>query len=304
MSLSLRRLSAAAGLACCLVLAPTAVTMQPALAAAPSAVSTPAGSTDQIWHSDGPDVAATPGTYRPAPEEAVSGSTAYRLNLNPDGTVVRWDACQPIHYQLNLSAQPDALADVQTALREVTAATGLTFVHDGTSTEIPQSYGEHSGPPLLIAMATADGPFASQLLADASVNTLGIAGWGASRAGVDDDHQYWQITSAYVVINANGGLRPGSEAGLSASRVRVLMHELAHAVGLSHVTDRNQVMYPVTAGQAAVWGPGDLAGLTRVGTSAGCIGQQPPAVAAPGPADPWQLFWDWLLSLLRAWLGI
>ncbi|WP_127783059.1 matrixin family metalloprotease [Rhodococcus sp. X156] len=304
MPLSLRRLSAAASLTCCLVLAPTTVALHPALAATPVPAAAPAPPDALTWHTDGPDVAEAPvaASQGSGPELAVSGSTAYRLNLNPDSTVVRWDACRPIHYRLNLAAQPDALGDVQTALQEITAASGLIFVHDGPSTEIPQAHGAQAESPLLIAMATAEGPFASELLAEASPHTLGIAGWGAARTGADEDAQHWQITSAYVVINAASELRPGSGAGLSASRVRVLMHEVAHAVGLSHVSDRHQVMYPVTAGQAAVWGPGDLAGLARVGTSAGCIGQQPPAATVP--VDPWQLFWDWLLSLLRAWLGI
>src|SRR5712691_7036341 len=53
------------------------------------------------------------------------------LNLNTDGTPVRWNPCQPIHYQVNLANAPtSAVADVQEAVRRVQAATGITWIYD------------------------------------------------------------------------------------------------------------------------------------------------------------------------------
>ena len=44
----------------------------------------------------------------------------------------------------------------------------------------------------------------------------------------------------------------------------ILLHELAHLVGLGHVEDPNQLMFP-DAGNAVELGPGDLGGLAELG---------------------------------------
>jgi predicted Zn-dependent protease len=45
------------------------------------------------------------------------------------------------------------------------------------------------------------------------------------------------------------------------------MHELGHVLGLGHVQDPSQLMYPAHHGQAT-YGPGDLAGLAAEGDGA------------------------------------
>ena len=47
------------------------------------------------------------------------------------------------------------------------------------------------------------------------------------------------------------------------------MHELGHAVGLGHVSNIGDAMYPTVRGLAA-YGPGDLEGFAAVGAAAGC----------------------------------
>jgi hypothetical protein len=44
----------------------------------------------------------------------------------------------------------------------------------------------------------------------------------------------------------------------------VLVHEVAHVIGLDHVDDAGELMAP-TMGVRTGLGPGDLAGLARVG---------------------------------------
>ena len=45
----------------------------------------------------------------------------------------------------------------------------------------------------------------------------------------------------------------------------VLLHELAHLVGLGHVTDKTQIMYPTVTHPIVGYGPGDVFGLATVG---------------------------------------
>jgi predicted Zn-dependent protease len=49
----------------------------------------------------------------------------------------------------------------------------------------------------------------------------------------------------------------------------VLAHELAHAIGLGHVGDPDELMYPYAAGHDR-YQAGDLAGLAALGRPASC----------------------------------
>ena len=52
----------------------------------------------------------------------------------------------------------------------------------------------------------------------------------------------------------------------------VLLHELAHAVGLDHVNDTTQLMNAfASASGPTTYGAGDLTGLWQVGAAAGCF---------------------------------
>jgi hypothetical protein len=63
--------------------------------------------------------------------------------------------------------------------------------------------------------------------------------------------------------------------GFGAGRTRgdLLLHELGHVVGLAHVQDPAQLMYPVIRTRNwSGWRAGDRAGLVRLGRARGCIG--------------------------------
>ena len=44
-----------------------------------------------------------------------------------------------------------------------------------------------------------------------------------------------------------------------------MRHELAHVVGLNHVDDAAELMYPEGIPGVVAFGPGDLTGLARLG---------------------------------------
>jgi hypothetical protein len=194
--------------------------------------------------------------------------------VDSSGLPARWDACMPIHYVINPEyAHAGAAVEVAEAIRRLEAASGLQFVLDGTSTERPTrgrqayqpaAYGQ-AWAPVLISWSP---PTGTDLLADprAEAVTVPVAVVGASRKGGGS------IVSAEVVLNTNRQLPLGFGPGPSEGEV--LMHELGHAVGLGHVSNIDDAMYPTVRGLAS-YGPGDLEGFAAVGAAAGCHAAPP-----------------------------
>ena len=81
-----------------------------------------------------------------------------------------------------------------------------------------------------------------------------------------------------MVLDSTAKL-PGGFAGggRQSTRGSLLLHELGHAIGLDHMTDKRQVMYPVILPQAAQYASGDLRGLAAVGAAQGCFPADAPA---------------------------
>jgi hypothetical protein len=73
-----------------------------------------------------------------------------------------------------------------------------------------------------------------------------------------------------MVIDRTFRARPGFGPG-RPTRGATLIHELGHAVGLDHVGDPRQMMYPAPTRHAASYAKGDLRGLAKVGVGAGCF---------------------------------
>jgi len=227
---------------------------------------------------------ATPGTAVPEPEPvpaavapvapAAPGDFAF---LATDGTrPVRYDPCTPIHYAVNLTLAPaGALTDVQQAVQRLSQATGLSFVFDGTTDEIPQAHrgmvknGRYPGwPPVLIAWAK---PGTTDLL------TAGAIGEGGSTWFGNPGSEVYVTGVVAIDASQNAKLVPGFGGDSVGS---VLLHELGHVVGLDHVADTSQIMYATVTNKPAVYGSGDLAGLANLGSSQGCLRHPNPAWAA------------------------
>ena len=59
---------------------------------------------------------------------------------------------------------------------------------------------------------------------------------------------------------------------------RIILHELAHVIGLGHVESRTSIMNEALTQQtisSANWGVGDLIGLRHLGREAGCLAVPP-----------------------------
>lgn len=200
----------------------------------------------------------------PAPASAGWGPSW----MDAEGRPARWDPCEPIGYVVNPQWMPhEGRADLAEALRRVSAVSGLRFVDEGDTTELPardraayqpDRYGQRWAP-LLVAWVP---PQHTDL-------GLGADAKGVAMSVAVAGHRGGSIVTAQVALDADRRLSSGFGPG--ATEGEVLLHELAHAVGLGHVDDPTQVMYFRTTNSESEFGAGDRAGLTALGASAGCL---------------------------------
>lgn len=212
-------------------------------------------------------VAGSVDTPPPGPYE---GPGTFRTWVtNDDGSAVRWDPCTTIAWVLNPAGAPvSALADVQVAFERVAQATGLTFTYEGTTDEVP---GRERAP---YAPDRWDDRWAPVLVAWAPPGTGDLDLTDGDRA----------VTVPVSVDVGDGGVFVTGQVVFNAERVLqggfvtrqshwggTILHELGHLVGLDHVDDDGELMYPRPGLGPATWGPGDLAGLGRLGAAMGCL---------------------------------
>ena len=75
-------------------------------------------------------------------------------------------------------------------------------------------------------------------------------------------------TTAIADPNPPGFGSPGAQGP-------VVLHELAHVLGLGHFKAEGELMEP-SGGGVTDFGPGDLEGLRKLGATEGCLTTPPP----------------------------
>lgn len=188
---------------------------------------------------------------------------------NDDGSPVRWNACAPIRWVLNTDGAPaGAIEDIEAALASVAAVSGLEFEFAGPTDEPPsqdrapyqpERYGREDWAPVLISWA-APGPGMPLGDRDRAVAVPIAIG----------DNELTQFVSGQILFNRERPLQRGF-ADRGSSLGSTTMHELGHLVGLDHVSDPDQLMFPHPHLGPVRWGDGDRRGLRIVGAELGCV---------------------------------
>jgi hypothetical protein len=173
---------------------------------------------------------------------------------------VSYDPCRVIEYELNDQLAPPYTTElVHKAVATVSRATGLQFRYLGTTDRSP-GYDDRpfraAREPVLIAWTTP------AVVPELEGRTAGLGGSTPRRHDLSGDLEYVTGTVALDSPALHDVLgRPGGAAQVRA----IVMHELAHLVGLDHVDDTNELMHRANAGRLD-FGPGDREGLAELGS--------------------------------------
>lgn len=216
-----------------------------------------------IGREEGP---RPPGLPPTPPTPPVSSGYAFLLLQDDEVTPVTWSPCRPIHWVVRPDHMPVGGQTLMTeAVDEVSRLTGITFVYDGVTDEAPSSERTAYQPdrypdrwaPLLIAWLTEDE------VTDFGDDILGRGGSTAFRTPSGD--------RAYVSGEVRLDATKMNEAIVNR-RIdlvhAVLLHELGHVMGLDHVTDTQQLMFPKAQLTLTELGRGDIRGFAYAGQGA------------------------------------
>lgn len=233
----------------------------------------------RVAAKDGRRVVATSRSRRVAVRpsyEPVGSAKHHRLTTGGDRRTIRWNPCAgSITWTFNPRHAPTrGLKQVKQGFRRIQRATGLEFEYAGVTSQKPNPFGQDisNGADLIIGWRTARD---YRLFRDHR-QVVGEGG-NSHRYGFReaDGTRISRAVSGGVVLNANQDRNLGNGFGRGYTWGEVIIHEIGHVLGLSHVGSRKQVMYFQTIRRSAEWGAGDLRGLRKVGDSRGCLTRAP-----------------------------
>ncbi len=196
--------------------------------------------------------------------------THYAFSSYLDGKPVRWNPCAAIPWVSNTRRGPkDGLTVLKAAVAKIALTTGTRWVYQGEVATVPTtSYlprtARKTYPPVLIGWT--DGA-ARALLRGKARNVLGVT--RSAWFGVDDGRgTRVAATRAAVVALDRTDLLPLRG---NASWSSVALHEIGHAFGSDHPSNTAQLMAATLPRNVAGLQVGDVAGLQKLGRSAGCV---------------------------------
>jgi len=212
-------------------------------------------------------VGLVPVQASPQPSTVAHSQAVEQRRGNPDaynffrhnGKIVHWNRCGAIGFRVYAKGAPrKGIANAREAMQRINRASGLKFRYRGISRVKPNRTGS--------GYADGTGLVIGWLPKKQFGGGAGLGGWQANYKG--------RITSGFVMINRaiklRPGFGPGPVNGNQGTTGQILMHEAGHSVGLQHVKDKRQIMYPQMRRRPATWGAGDYNGLRKLGRIRSC----------------------------------
>lgn len=209
----------------------------------------------------------------------MSSTPSYRFfEARSHGSTPRayWNPCRTITYGIDFrTATRHGMTKAweqqrwASAISEISAASGLRFRYVGEITTRPagRQPARVSGVDIVVTFGTQ-----RQYRAGLHASNVGEAGVNWRSVGARQ-----QITKGYVIIDAEDVVAqttawqapsdptPATDRATDVLRA-LYLHEFGHAVGLEHVQDKGQVMFPkISPSRPDVLGSGDLEGLRKLG---------------------------------------
>ncbi|MGH9263938.1 MAG: matrixin family metalloprotease [Acidimicrobiales bacterium] len=212
------------------------------------------------------------------------------LHVAADGcTPARFNPCEPVHYIQNGAAAPAFVVEnVREAFKRIGQATGITFVDDGLTDEnmrrgpyVPERYPGRWAPILIVWEHFPESQTSGeqQILGNTVPVRVGDVVVSARlRFNVD---AYNDETTKEPIGDGFGPPAGTGNGPIGRNNItwgRIILHELAHVVGLGHTRDEGSLMYPDAAQQTirpTGFSRSDLTGLRHLGRDAGCIANPP-----------------------------
>lgn len=204
----------------------------------------------------------------PAQRQAASvpistdGSHAFMFEESPEGPT-RYDPCRPLEWTLNPDGMPEGAEPlVHDAVADVARHSGLVFEYIGETDEVAgfdrrlfqDRYGENLAP-IIVGWSTEDET------PDLAGSVTGLGG-SSSVNGAFGEQRF--LASGVVVLDSEDVTELMESRRGTALATAVIMHELAHVIGLGHVDDPTELMNDENS-MLITWGPGDRAGLAIAG---------------------------------------
>ena len=206
----------------------------------------------------------------PVRQSLTTRSTSYTFSTVIDGKPVRYNPCAPIHWTSSTARGPvGGLQVLQESVARIAAVTGTTWVYDGAAAAEPHSsqlpkVPAAAYPPINIGWTDAA---RSDVLARADRSSLGVTSNKWFGLQYADGSRKAKTVGSVIALDRTKNL--ALRGGMSWKAVA--LHELAHAMGLGHVTDNDQLMDVGLSWTLTDLQAGDLAGLGNVGRAAGCV---------------------------------
>lgn len=197
---------------------------------------------------------------------------------------VRFNPCQPVRYALNRRLATDAdVADLTEALAKLSAATGLEFQRVADTDEDPrlpprprrQPDGSFAWAPVVIGWSHLGTGDSLRGRNDQRADPAVVVGGGGRPEIVNE-----VIVTGNLVLNLDAVTDTDTRMpvphgfGTGVNWGRIILHELAHVIGLGHVESRTSIMNEALTQQtlsSSEWGVGDLIGLRQLGREGGCV---------------------------------